>query len=58
MVVWVLEEDMSVLTPDESPSAKLIPSTDGWIVERGTRKTAYVGYSMVEVLELEKAKVN
>ena len=47
-----------MLTPGESPSAKLIPSTDGWIVERGTRKTAYVGYSMVEVLEIEKVKVN
>ena len=47
-----------MLTPGEGPSAKLIPSTDGWIVERGTRKTAYVGYSMAEVLELEKAKVN
>ena len=58
MVVWVLEAGVSMLTPDESLSAKLIPSTDGWIVERGTRKTAYIGYSMVEVLELEKAKVN
>ena len=47
-----------MLTPDEGLSAKLIPSADGWIVERGTRKTAYVGYSMIEVLELEKAKVN
>ena len=47
-----------MLAPGESLSAKLIPSTDGWIVERGTRKTAYVGYSMIEVLELEKAKVN
>ena len=43
---------------NDDSAAKLIPSTDGWIVERGTRKTAYVGYSMVEVLELEKAKVN
>ena len=58
MVVWVLGAGVSMLTPDESLSAKLIPSTDGWIVERGTRKTAYIGYSMVEVLELEKAKVN
>jgi hypothetical protein len=47
-----------MLAPDESLPAKLIPSTDGWIVERGTRKTAYARYSMVEVLELEKAKVN
>ena len=58
MVVWVLGAGVSMLAPGESLSAKLIPSTDGWIVERGTRKTAYVGYSMVEVLELEKAKVN
>ena len=58
MVVWVLGANMPITTSDESPSVKLIPSTDGWIVERGTRKTAYVGYSMVEVLELEKAKVN
>ena len=58
MVVWVLGAGVSVLTPGESPAVKLTPSTDGWIVERGTRKTAYVGYSMVEVLELEKAKVN
>ena len=42
----------------DDSAAKLIPLTNGWIVERGTRKTAYVGYSMIEVLELEKAKVN
>jgi hypothetical protein len=42
----------------DDSSVKLVPSTDGWIVEKGARKTAYVGYSMVEVLELEKAKVN
>jgi hypothetical protein len=39
-------------------SVKLIPSSEGWIVENGARKTAYVGYSMIEVLELEKTKVN
>ena len=42
----------------DNSAVKLIPSTDGWIVESGMRKTAYVGYSMVEVLELEKVKVN
>ena len=42
----------------DDSSVKLVPSTDWWIVERGTRKTAYVGYSMIEVLELEKTKVD